>query len=99
MAVTITLRARLNGDQSSMQRVHDDVTGATREMAKQAGDISHRVLLNPTDPRDVLVIDVWQSAEQAQAFSGDPRIQQFFGQLFDGPPEVTAWVESDWNRW
>ena len=99
MAVTITLRGRLKGDQASMQKVHDEVTGATKEMAKQAGDISHHVFLNPMDPRDVLTIDVWQTAEQAQAFAADPRIQQFFGRLFDGPPEVTAWVESDWNGW
>jgi quinol monooxygenase YgiN len=99
MPVTITLRARLKGDQASMKKVHDEVTGATKEAARQAGDLSHRVLLNPMDPRDLLVIDVWQTAEQAQAFSADPRIQQFFGQLFEGAPEVTAWVDSEWNRW
>ena len=82
-----------------MKTVHDQVTGATREMARQAGDISHQVFLNPMDPHDSLTIDVWQTAEQAQAFAGDPRIQEFFGQLFEGAPEVTAWVESDWNRW
>jgi len=99
MAVTITIRARLKGNQTSMKKVHDEVTGATKEMARQAGDVSHHVFLNPMDPHDFLGIDVWQTAEQAQAFSADPRIQQFFGQLFDGAPEVTAWVASDWNQW
>ena len=99
MAVTITIRAGLKGDQAAMQKIHDQVTGATQEMAKQAGDISHEVFLNPMDERDFLGIDVWQSAEQAQAFAADPRIQEFFGQLFEGPPEVTAWVDSGWNRW
>ena len=99
MAVTITVRARLRGDQASMQQLHDQVTGATKEMAQQAGDISHKVFLNPADPRDFLGIDVWQTAEQAQAFSGDPRIQEFFGQLFEGAPEITAWVDSGWNQW
>ncbi len=99
MAVTITIRARLKGDQAAMQKIHDQVTGATKEMAKQAGDISHQVFLNPTDPRDFLGIDVWQSPEQAQAFASDPRIQEFFGQLFEGAPEVTAWVDSGWNQW
>lgn len=99
MAVTITVRARLKGDQASMQQIHDEVTGATRELARQAGDISHQVFLNPADPRDFLGLDVWETAEQAEAFSGDPRIQEFFGRLFEGPPEVTAWVDSGWNRW
>jgi quinol monooxygenase YgiN len=99
MAVTITIRGRLSSDQASMKKVHDEVTGATRDMAQQAGDISHRVFLNPMDPGDFLGIDVWQTAEQAQAFAADPRIQQFFAQLFEAPPEVTAWLDSDWNQW
>ena len=99
MAVTITVRARLKGDPASMQRVHDEVTRATMEAAKRAGDISHRALLNPQDRREILVIDEWQTAEQARAFSEDPRIEEFFAQLFDGPPEVTAWVDPGWNRW
>jgi quinol monooxygenase YgiN len=99
MAVTITIRARLKSDQSSMQAVHDQVTRATMEMAKQAGDISHRVYLNPMDERDFLGIDVWQTAEQAQAFAGSPQIQEFFAQLFEGQPEVVAWVDSGWNQW
>jgi quinol monooxygenase YgiN len=99
MAVTITIRARLKGDQAAMQKVHDQVTGATKEMARQAGDISHQVFLNPMDPRDFLGIDVWQTPEQAQAFGGSPQIQEFFAQLFEGQPEVTAWVDSGWNQW
>src|SRR5216684_2033028 len=99
MAVTITIRARLKGDAKSMQQVHDQVTGATKEMARQAGDISHRVFLSAQDDREFLGIDVWQSAEQAQAFAGDPRIQEFFGQLLEGPREVTAWVDPGWNQW
>jgi len=99
MAITITIRGRLKGDQASMKKLHDQVTGATKEMAKQAGDISHNVFLNPMDERDFLGIDVWETAEQAQEFAGDPRIQEFFSQLFEGQPQVTAYVESDWNRW
>jgi quinol monooxygenase YgiN len=99
MAVTITVRARLNGDPLSMQEVHDQVTGATKEMAKQAGDISHRVFLNPADQSEILIIDEWQSAEQSQAFGSDPRIQEFFGRLFEGPPEVKAWTPAGWNEW
>ena len=99
MPVTITIRARLKGDVSSMKKIHDQVTGATKEMARQAGDISHIVYLNPQDQNEFLGIDTWQSAEQAQAFAGSPQIQEFFGQLFDGQPEVMVWSESGWNKW
>lgn len=99
MAVTITIRGRLKGDQAAMRQLHDQVTGATKEMARQAGDISHRVFLNPLDAADFLGIDEWASPEQAQAFASDPRIQEFFAQLFEGPPEVVAWTDSNWNQW
>jgi quinol monooxygenase YgiN len=98
-AVTVTIRARLRADQATAQHLHDQVTGATREMAIAAGDISHRVFLNPADPGDFLGIDEWTSAEAVAAFAGSPQIQEFFAQLFDGRPEVTVWVPSGWNEW
>ena len=98
-AVTVVIRARLRGDQAQAQQLHDQVTGATREMAVAAGDISHRVFLNPDDPKDFLGIDEWQSAEAVGAFAGSPQITEFFGQLFEGQPEVTVWAPSGWNEW
>jgi quinol monooxygenase YgiN len=98
-AVTVTIRARLKGDEATAQQLHDEVTGATREMAVAAGDISHRVFLSPTDPRDFLGIDEWTSAEAVGAFSSSPQIQEFFAQLFDDQPDVTVWVPSGWNEW
>lgn len=99
MAVTISIRARLKADPATIQKIHDQVTGATKEMARQAGDISHVVYLSAQDPRDFLGIDVWQSPEQAQAFAGSPQIVEFFGQMFEGQPEVKIWTETDWNKW
>lgn len=99
MAVTITIRARLKGSPESIRKIHDQVTSATKDMARQAGDLTHVVYLNPQDGRDFLGIDTWQSAEQAQAFAGSPQIQEFFGQMFEGEPEVKVWTDSGWNRW
>ena len=99
MAVTISIRARLKSDPESIRKIHDEVTGATKEMARQAGDLTHVVYLNPQDRREFLGIDTWQSAEQAQAFSANPQIQEFFGKMFEGQPEVKVWAESGWNKW
>lgn len=82
-----------------IRKIHDEVTTATKEMALQAGDISHRVYLNPQDGRDFLGIDEWKSAEAVQAFSANQQIQEFFGQMFEGQPEVTIWEGSGWNEW
>ena len=96
--VTVVVRARLR-DVATAQDLHDRVTGATRDMAQAAGDLTHRVYLNPADPSDFLGIDTWRSAEAVGAFASSPQITEFFGQLFDGPPEVTVWVPSGWNEW
>jgi len=96
--VSVVVRARLR-DPSTAQQLHDQVTGATRELAQGAGDLTHHVYLNPADPSAFLGIDTWRSAEAAMAFAGDPRIADFFGQLFDGQPEISVWVPSGWNEW
>lgn len=97
--VSVVVRARLRGDPVGAKQLHDNVTRATREMAQAAGDISHHIFLNPGDPSDFLGIDVWKSADAAMAFAGNPQIAEFFGNLFEGPPEITVWTESDWNQW
>jgi quinol monooxygenase YgiN len=97
--VTVIIRARLKGDPTAAQQLHDQVTGATREQALAAGDLSHRVFLDPTDPMAFLGIDEWRSADAVAAFAGSPQIQEFFAQLFDGPPEISVVVPSDWNQW
>ena len=99
MSVTVVVRARLKADAASIRGIHDAVTGATKDMARDAGDISHQTYLSPSDPRDFLGIDVWASVEAFQRFSSDPKIQEFFGQMFEGMPEVTVWEDSGWNRW
>jgi quinol monooxygenase YgiN len=98
MAVTVMVHAKLR-DPASAQALHDQVTGATKDAARAAGDLSHRTYLDPNDPTRFVGIDVWQSGEAFQAFASDPRIAEFFGGLFDGQPEVTVWVDSGWNAW
>ena len=98
MKYTVTIRGRLR-DQAAGKKVHDDVTRATKDMAKQAGDLTHAVYLDPKDPKAFYGVDTWSSLEGLQKFSSSPDIPAFFGKLFDGPPEVRVWVDSDWNQW
>jgi len=97
--VLVTIRGRLRDEPGAIRQIHDQVTGATKDMAQQAGDISHHVYLNPQDDRDFLGIDEWESAEAVQAFSANPQIQEFFGQMFEGAPEITIYEASGWNEW
>ena len=99
MAITVLVKAKLKGDPKAMKQLHDEVTGATKDMAKAAGDLSHVTYLSPMDPKAFMGIDVWRSVEDFQAFAGNPKIQEFFGQMFEGQPEVTVWTDSGWNKW
>ena len=99
MSVYVTVHARLKTDPQSAKALHDQVTTATKQMAIEAGDIGHWVYLGAQDAKDFFGIDEWKSAEQAQAFASNPKIQEFFGQLFDGAPDVRVWRKSDWNQW
>jgi quinol monooxygenase YgiN len=98
MSVLVSVRARLRGDAKSIQKLHDEVTAATKDMAKAAGDLSHVTYLGG-DGRDFLGIDTWKSAEAFQQFASNPKIAAFFGQMFEGKPDVTIWTESGWNKW
>lgn len=99
MAVLVTVKGRLRDEPDAIKENHDQVTGATKDMAMQAGDLSHRVYLNPMDQRDFFGIDEWESAEAVQAFSANPQIQEFFGRMFERAPEVTVYEDSGWNAW
>jgi quinol monooxygenase YgiN len=97
--VVVVVRARLKASPEEIQKLHDEVTGATKDVAIAAGDISHVTYLDPRDRRNFLGIDVWKSAESFQKFASDPKIQQFFGQMFEGQPDVSVWDESGFRKW
>ena len=99
MKYTVTVRATLRGSQAQAKKLHDDVTKMTKDMAKQAGDLTHVIYLDPRDPKAFLGIDTWSTLEGLTKFAGSPEIKDFFGKLFEGEPEVRVWVDSDWNQW
>ena len=99
MTYIVTIRGRLREAQAAAKTYHDKVTGATKDAAKQAGDLTHVVYLDPQDPRAFYGVDTWSSLEGLQAFAASPQIRDFFGKLFEGEPEVRVWVDSEWNRW
>lgn len=99
MKYTVTVRGKLREAPASAKKLHDDTTRMTKEAAKGAGDLTHVVYLDPRDQRAFLAIDTWSSLEGIQRFADSPPLKEFFGKLFEAPPEVQVWVDSDWNQW
>ncbi len=96
--VTVLVYGQLR-DPASAQGLHDAVTVSTRAQAEAAGSLSHRTYLNPEDPRDFLAVDEWPSVDAFRAFASDPRIEDFFGRLFEGEHRVRVYVSSGWTEW
>ena len=99
MKYTVTVRARLREAPAVAKAYHDQLTRATKDAAKRAGDLTHAVYLDPQDPQAFFGVDTWSSLEGIQSFAGSPQIREFFAKLFDGEPEVRVWMDSDWNQW
>ena len=78
MKYTVTVRARLREVPAAAKKYHDEVTRATKDAAKQAGDLTHVVYLDPQDPKAFLGVDTWSSIEGIQKFAGSPQIREFF---------------------
>ena len=99
MAVTVVVRPTLNSDAGVVQALHDSVTGATKDIAMQAGDISRHTFLSPINPRDFLGIDVWASAEAFQRFSSDPKNPGVLRPDVRWNTRSNRVQESGWNKW
>jgi len=99
MNYTVAIRGRLREAPAAAKKYHDEVTRATKDAAKQAGDLSHAVYLDPQDPKAFLGIDTWSSLEGIQKVGGSPESREFFGKLFEGAPDLHVLVSSDWNQW
>ncbi len=64
MKYTVTIRGRLKEAPAAAKRYHDDVTTATKDAAKQAGDLTHAVYLDPQDPKAFFGVDTWIGARR-----------------------------------
>jgi quinol monooxygenase YgiN len=100
MPFTITVRGRLKASPDVIRQPHDAAAKAGgKDQALKLGEIHHQVFLNPNDRQQVLMVDQWKTIEAFQQFTSSPEIKGFFGQAFEGQPEVIIWEKSDWMEW
>jgi hypothetical protein len=91
------VRGKLKGpDPKAAQKAHDATVAQLSLLTRPMGATSHKAHLNPQNPMEFLAIDRWNNLEGLQKFMGDPKAAEAFGALFDGPPDISVWAESDW---
>jgi hypothetical protein len=97
MKIIVTVRGRLKGDEAQAQRDHDMTVDQLSQVARPLGSVGHQAYLNPQDRREFFAIDTWSNMEGLQKFMSDPNTAAEIGKLFDGPPQVSVWVEAGWR--
>ena len=97
MKYIATVRGKLKAtDEKQAQMAHDRTVEKLSPMSRPLGASGHRAYLNPQNRMEFQAIDTWENLEGLSKFMQDPAVAAEFGQLFDGQPEVTVWVESGW---
>jgi len=99
MRYIVTVRAMLKGDEKEAQKVHDATVAKVSPLGKSMGSTSHQAYLNTQNRKEFLAIDVWDNLEGIQKLYSDPNLATEFGKLFEGQPEVTVWVDSEWMHY
>ena len=89
--MSVLVSMKVSGDTDAFQKALAERGSEFKEIgdrARDVGAIHHRFGIADGV---VLVIDEWESAEQFQAFFGDPKLQAFMGSVGGSPtpPEIT----------
>jgi hypothetical protein len=100
MKYIVVVRGKLkDADEKVAQAGHDAAVAKLSPIGKSLGSSGHRAYLNPQNRQEFQAIDTWDNAEGMQKFMSDPNTAAEIGQLFDGQPEVTIWVEAGWSSY
>ena len=99
MRVITTVRGIMKeSDPQKAKEAHNAIFGRLQPVGRSLGSIGHQTYLNPQNPREFLAVDTWPDMESLQKFmshSANPAAA--LGAMFDGQPDVTVWVQSDYD--
>jgi quinol monooxygenase YgiN len=96
MRYIVTVRGKLKGEASQVQKVHDEIVAKVSPMGRSMGNTSHQPYLNLQNGAEFFAVDVWDNLENLQKLYSDPNLAVEFGRMFDGQPEVTIWADAGW---
>jgi hypothetical protein len=97
MNFVVIVRGRLRAtDPADAARAHQALFDQLSPRARALGNVGHLPFLGVADPRDIVVIDVWDTLAGAETLMGDPSLPAALATLFDGPPEVSMWRDAGW---
>jgi quinol monooxygenase YgiN len=94
----ITLRGQYAGDEASAMKTHNGIVASIPAPGAVAlGNIAHLLFANPSDPSELLIIEVWtnETSQEQTYMALGPAIAQ----LWNGMPTITRWRTTDWARW
>ena len=57
------------------------------------------MFLKLDDSQEFLAIDQWDNPDGPVQLYTDPDFGAAFAQLFESPPSLTIYAETDWHQW
>lgn len=78
---------------------HNNVLEMFKSQAMADGDVAHAPYLSESSDTSFFDIDIWGDPAKAQAFYMTPSVEQAFGGLFTGPPNVVPYTATSWSQY
>jgi hypothetical protein len=70
-----------------------------KAMAMAAGNLSLNAYLRLDDPKQVLLLSMWNNLANALQIENDPTFLPLLAKMFSAAPDSSAYVHSDWVEW
>lgn len=98
--IVLMVRGTLRAPGEMARATHNGIVTNSMSAALMAGDVSHTVWLNPTDPAQFLAVDVWTSSAGVMGFLSDPQVAGALGSLFTSAPTLSLYtMPAGWTNY
>lgn len=97
MRTVIIVRGRLKAETDrEAEAAHQALFDKLSPKARALGNTGHLPLRGAADPREFVVIDIWESAQAARGIMDDPALAADLATLYAEPPEISVWQDTGW---
>ncbi len=83
--------------EKEIREAHDRLLENLKGPGGALGNTGHRAYRNSSNPKELMVIDIWEKMSGAEKLMSNPELPGELEKFFDGMPDVTIWSETDWD--
>jgi quinol monooxygenase YgiN len=96
----VVVRGRFKDIPENIKAIHDPIAQGAEAQSKMEGDVAHIVYSGRQDPQDALIVDLWSTDTNIDAFYSNPQFKTDVDSLFDATgPNFGVYSSTDWVTW